>query len=388
MVDLLRQIISIPAVSFQEENRCSFLQKHLESVGIPCLRVGNNLIATQKSYDPDKKTIALDAHIDTVPPSPQYSRDPFDSGKDDNIIYGLGSNDDGGSVVTMIDSFRHFFDKQLPVNLLLVLSCEEEKLGAGGAAGLYGPNGFFRSHHWESKAALTHNDAGTIHSDHINNPHGEFEEQNLNHPDWVIVGEPTGMKVATSERGLLVIDGYAQGRSGHAAREEGINALYIALDDIARIRNHSFERVSERMGKVKCSVTQIEAGSVHNVVPDSCRFVVDVRPTELYTNEEILSELQSLCSSTLTPRRLDNRSSATPKDSRLLQTARVLGLTEFSSPTTSDWMKVGCEAIKMGPGNSARSHRADEYILSEELIQAKAIYIEFIEKFCDGYTLE
>ena len=195
------------------------------------------------------------------------------------------------------------------------------------------------------------------------------------------------MKAATSERGLLVLDGEAHGVSGHAARAEGVNALYIALDDIAALRAHRFTRHSPRMGDVRLNVTQIEAGSAHNVIPDLCRFVVDIRPTEQYTNTEILQELQALCRSSLKARNLANRSSATPEGSPLLAAARALGLEEFSSPTTSDWMRIGCEAIKMGPGDSARSHKADEYILTSEIQQAIETYTEYINNF-HGNTLE
>ena len=182
-----------------------------------------------------------------------------------------------------------------------------------------------------------------------------------------IIGEPTGMKCATSERGLLVIDAEAYGKSGHAARNEGTNALYIALEDIEKLRKHQFTKISPRMGKVNLNVTQINAGTAHNVIPDRCTFVIDIRPTEQYTNEEILEELQSICRSTLKPRNLLNRSSATYEHSQLQRAVEELGIETFSSPTTSDWMRVGCDAIKMGPGESQRSHRKDEFVTIEEI---------------------
>ena len=196
--------------------------------------------------------------------------------------------------------------------------------------------------------------------------------------DLAIIGEPTGMKAATSERGLLVIDATAHGISGHAARNEGKNALYIALDDINRLREHNFSRISPRMGKVNLNITQISAGTAHNVIPDRCDFVIDIRPTEQYTNEEILKGLQDICTSELRPRNLANRSSATFEDSPLQKAAERLGIETFSSPTTSDWMRITCDAIKIGPGDSGRSHKKDEYVLVEEILKGIEAYIEFI----------
>ena len=195
----------------------------------------------------------------------------------------------------------------------------------------------------------------------------------------MIVGDPTGMRVATSERGLLVIDAEAHGVSGHAARNEGKNALYIASEDIDRLRRHTFGRISPRMGKINLNVTQINAGTAHNVIPDSCSFVIDIRPTEQYTNEEILNELQEICESELKPRNLANRSSATYEDSPLQKAAEELNIETFSSPTTSDWMRIGCDAVKMGPGESSRSHRKDEFVLVDEIRKGIETYIEFIK---------
>lgn len=356
MLELLRDIIRIPSLSFEEEKRCTFLHDYLQQIGIHSTRVGNNIIATNEHFDPRKPILALDAHIDTVSPSAQYSRDPYDTGSDDSIIYGLGSNDDGGSVVTMVHTFRHYYCQHLPINLMLVLTCEEERSGPNGASLLYAPDGY-----------LAHN-------------------QLL--PRWVIVGEPTGMRAASSERGLLVIDGEAQGISAHAAHGSGSNAIYTALEDIQTIRNHRFARISTTMGEVRCNVTQICAGSAHNIIPDSCRFVIDIRPTELYANSDLLAELQALCSSRLIARNLSNKSSATYLNSPLLRTLDKLHIDTFSSATTSDWMRIHCDAIKMGPGDTQRSHKADEYILVSELEEALKIYIEFIRTFCDGYTLE
>jgi acetylornithine deacetylase len=374
-VELLREMVAIPSPSFHEDAVCSHISNWLTAKGVEHERVGNNIIA-EHIVDPSKPTLMLCAHIDTVDPCEGYTFDPY---KPENcptdMIQGLGSNDDGASVVSMIAAFRFFSHtigsgagvKNNPShsfgagpspcgqggstvfntctttpNITLVLTCEEERSGKGGMTGLWG--------------------------------------KRLNRIDYAIVGEPTGMKAATSERGLLVIDATARGVSGHAARNEGKNALYIALEDIERLRKHEFTKVSPKMGRVNLNVTQINAGSAHNVIPDRCDFVIDIRPTEQYSNEEILQELQAICESELKPRNLANRSSATKEDSPLQKTAERMGIETFSSATTSDWMRITCDAIKMGPGESTRSHRKDEFVYLDEVRNAIETYIEFIEK--------
>lgn len=343
-VELLKEMISIPSPSFEEDAVCCHVCKWLSDHGVEHRRVGNNIIA-EHIADPTRPTLMLCAHMDTVSPSPEYSFDPY---KPENcpegMVQGLGSNDDGASVVAMIAAYRHFTANAANMkypNLILVLSCEEERSGKNGMTGL-----------WPELAQKV---------------------------DFAIVGEPTGMKAATSERGLLVIDATAHGVSGHAARNEGDNALYKALDDIERLRGHAFEKVSPRMGKVNLNVTQIKAGTAHNVIPDRCDFVIDIRPTEQYSNEEILNELQEICTSELRPRNLVNRSSATFEDSPLQKAAEALEIGTFSSPTTSDWMRITCDAIKMGPGESSRSHKKDEFVFVEEIRKGIETYIEFIK---------
>lgn len=341
-VELLREMVAIPSPSFHEDAVCSHISNWLTAKGVEHERVGNNIIA-EHIVDPSKPTLMLCAHIDTVDPCEGYTFDPY---KPENcptdMIQGLGSNDDGASAVSMIAAFRFFGTRTTIPNITLVLTCEEERSGKGGMTGLWG--------------------------------------KRLNRIDYAIVGEPTGMKAATSERGLLVIDATAHGVSGHAARNEGKNALYIALEDIERLRKHEFTKVSPKMGRVNLNVTQISAGSAHNVIPDRCDFVIDIRPTEQYSNEEILQELQAICKSELKPRNLANRSSATKEDSPLQKTAERMGIETFSSATTSDWMRITCDAIKMGPGESTRSHRKDEFVYIDEVRNAIEIYIEFIEK--------
>ena len=374
-VELLKEMIAIPSPSFSEGDVCSHICNWLTSKGVSHERVGNNIIAEHVT-DPSDPTLMLCAHIDTVSPCEEYSFDPYmPENSPEGIIQGLGSNDDGASVVSMIATYRFFSHaigsgagvKNNPShsfgagpspcgqggstvfntcpttpNITLVLTCEEERSGKGGMTGLWG--------------------------------------KRLNRIDYAIVGEPTGMKAATSERGLLVIDATAHGISGHAARNEGKNALYIALEDIERLRKHEFSKVSPKMGKVNLNVTQINAGSAHNVIPDRCDFVIDIRPTEQYSNEEILHELQEICESELKPRNLANRSSATHEGSPLQRVAEKLGIETFSSATTSDWMRITCDAIKMGPGESTRSHRKDEFVYIDEIKNAIETYIEFIEK--------
>ena len=345
---LLKEMIAIPSTSFNEDAVCSHISRWMDERGIAHERIGNNIIA-EHICDPAAPTLMLCAHIDTVEACEGYSFNPY--GPEvctDGLVQGLGSNDDGASVVSMIAAYRANQNK----NLVLVLTCEEERSGKDGMTGLWGNRICARK---DAKDGCTP-------------------------VNFALVGEPTGMKAAIAERGLLVIDAVAEGVSGHAARNEGVNALYIALEDIQALRNHIFKKVSSRMGKVNLNVTQINAGTAHNVIPDRCSFVIDIRPTEQYTNQEILDELQAICKSKLTPRNLLNQSSATFEDSPLQKVAEELGIETFSSPTTSDWMRISCDAIKMGPGDSARSHKKDEYVTVEEIRGGIKTYIEFIER--------
>lgn len=348
-VELLKEMIAIHSPSFEEDAVCGHVCKWLTDHGVEHRRVGNNIIA-EHIADPTRPTLMLCAHMDTVSPSPEYSFDPYKPENcPEDMVQGLGSNDDGASVVAMIAAYRYFTANAANMkypNLILVLSCEEERSGKNGMTGL-----------WPELAQKV---------------------------DFAIVGEPTGMKAATSERGLLVIDATAHGVSGHAARNEGENALYRALEDIERLRGHVFEKVSPRMGKVNLNVTQIKAGTAHNVIPDRCDFVIDIRPTEQYSNEEILNELQEICTSELKPRNLANRSSATFEDSPLQKAAEALGIGTFSSPTTSDWMRITCDAIKMGPGESSRSHKKDEFVFVREIEDGIHTYIRFIDYLKDS----
>ena len=350
-VELLKRMIAIPSLSFQEEERSAFLFSELtrraEEASAQCgkivvERLYNNIILYKENFCSGKPVLMLNSHIDTVPPAAAYTFDPFSPFEKDGAVYGLGTNDDGASVVSQIETFFHLAqDNTLAVNLMLVLSAEEERSGASGMA--------------------------------------KFVEEFPLQPDFAIIGEPTGMEAAVAERGLLVLDGTATGVSGHAARNEGVNALYIALDDINVLRNFKFEKKSPLMGDVKLTVTQMNCGTAHNVVPAEATFVVDIRPTEQYSNLEILELLQNQVKSQLKARNLKNRSSATPQEHMLMQTVEELGIVKQISATTSDWMKIPYPAIKMGPGQSARSHKADEFIKIEEIQGAIEGYINFIK---------
>ena len=348
---MLEEMISIPSVTFNEEKVADYLYNYLSSgcsssCSFNVLRIANNIAAIASDYDASLPTLMLNAHCDTVSPAASYTLPPFEATVKDGNIYGLGSNDDGGSVVCLIQTFLHFVDgakTSSKMNIILLISAEEERSGEKGIA-----------------FALE-----------------ELGKKGIS-PDFAIIGEPTSMKAAVAERGLLVLDGTAEGVSGHAARNEGVNAIYKALEDIEKLRSFTFSKKSERMGDVKLSVTQINAGTAHNVVPDKCTFVVDIRPTEMYTNKEILELLQNEVGSELKARNLKNRTSATPSGHILLETVGKCGIETFISPTTSDWMKICIPSIKMGPGDSSRSHKADEFIKIEELQEGIGTYINFI----------
>ncbi len=345
--NLLRKLVSIRSFSGEEQQRVHYLTQFFNDQGVAVERYGNNMVMRTLHQDASKPTLMLNSHLDTVQPTQGYRFDPFNPPHSTTQINGLGSNDAGASVVAMIMTFLHYCGEVLPFNLLLALSTEEENSGPGGMHLLW--------HELKEMVAMA------------------------------IIGEPTGMRAAIAERGLLVIDAEAHGMSGHAARDEGVNALYIALEDIATLRSVKFDRISPTMGEVKLTVTQIQAGTQHNVVPDRCRFVADIRPTEQYSNSEIMELLQPQVKSRLTARSLTNRSSATPADHQLMHCIGALGIESYTSPTTSDWMRITCPAVKMGPGESARSHQADEYVLIEELEQGIKGYIAFISQLKEQY---
>jgi len=342
-ISLLREVVSTPSVSGEENEVSNLLCNYLSSKRCTPERIYNNIIVNSKKYDSTKKILMLNSHMDTVKPLSSYTFDPYDPHTDSEKIFGLGSNDAGASLVSMIQTFLFYEerDEKLPFNLMLLISAEEETSGKRGI-----------------KLALRH----------------------IMRPDCAIVGEPTSMNMAIGERGLLVVDALAKGVCGHAARNEGLNAIMIALDDINWLKDYKFPLISEKMGEVRCSVTQIEAGTQHNVIPDNCKFVIDIRPTDCYTNNDIMEILKAHMKSELKARSLTNKSSLTPYDHPLIEAAEACGIKTYISPTTSDWMRLDFPAVKMGPGDSSRSHRADEFVWTQEIKDGIEGYIKLISK--------
>jgi acetylornithine deacetylase len=341
-IELLIQLIQTQSFSREEASTAAILEQFLTQHGIPVQRRGNNVWATSRDMDPHKPTILLNSHHDTVKPGVAWTYPPFGAVVEGDKLTGLGSNDAGASAVSLLAVFRYFYDQQTAFNLICAITAEEEVSGANGV-----------------KSILP--ELGTI--------------------DLGIVGEPTGMNAAIAEKGLLVLDGVALGRTGHAARNEGDNALYKVLDDINWLRTFQFPKVSEMLGPVKMTVTQISAGTQHNVVPDECRYVVDVRPTECYTNEEILEIIRANVQANITPRSTHLQSSGLALEHPIVRKAVAMGKTTYGSPTLSDQALMRFPTLKMGPGDSARSHAPDEYILLSEIRAGIADYIELLTGF-------
>jgi len=337
---LLKELISIPSLSGEERGCADALSDYLLEKGVNVIRTGNNIIALSNSFDQGRKTVLLNSHIDTVAPSESYTFDPFVPREDGDRIGGLGSNDAKASVVSLTETFLFFEENDyLDINLILILSAEEENSGERGIS-----------------LALSV-------SPQI---------------DCAVVGEPTGMKMAVAEKGLIVVDAVAKGKSGHAARGEGVNAIDIAIEDIMWLNSYDFQKKSPLTGNIRCTVTGINAGKQHNVIPDRCSFMIDIRTNEMYLNEEIMDILSTNMKSELKARSLKHKSSSVPQNHPLIKCAEKLGVKTFVSPTTSDWMRLNFPAIKMGPGDSSRSHSADEFILKGELSDGIERYIDFI----------
>jgi acetylornithine deacetylase len=343
--DLLRQLVRTPSFSRQENGAANLVAGFLADRGVACRRKGNNVWAFNLHADPARETLLLNSHLDTVSPNGGYTRDPFDGQIEGGRLYGLGSNDAGASVVSLIAAFLHFYDKMdLKYNLALALTAEEECSGSGGTGGIESI--------WP--------DLGPIAA--------------------AIVGEPTGLRMAVAERGLMVLDCMASGRAGHAARGEGINAIYRALPDIEWFRDFHFPKVSPLLGEVGMAVTVIGAGTQHNVVPAECTFAVDVRLNELYTHQEVLDIVREHVQCRVTPRSTRLRPSSIAPDHPLAAAGRSLGLESFGSPTLSDQALIPVPSLKLGPGLSERSHSADEYVELAEIEAAIDTYIRLLGK--------
>lgn len=339
-IALLSKLISIESFSKQEDGTATALTDFFQSENVPTRRKGNNIWAVNKHFSKSKPTILLNSHHDTVKPNPGYTRNPFQPDVEDNKLFGLGSNDAGGPLVALISTFLHFYDRaDLKYNLILAATAEEEISGTGGIESIW---------------------------------------SDLKPIDCAIVGEPTLCEMAIAEKGLMVLDCVAKGVPGHAAREEGVNAIYNALKDIEWFRTYQFPRKSEVLGKMKMTVTIIHAGSQHNVVPSECKFTVDVRVTDAYTLEETLLLIKNSVSCDVTPRSLRIRPSGIDHDHPLVVSANKLGLRLYGSPTTSDQALIPAPSVKIGPGDSARSHSADEYIGLDEIGKGIDTYISLL----------
>jgi acetylornithine deacetylase len=339
---LLKALIAIPSFSKEEEKTADAIEAYLKSKGVPARRLLNNVWATNRHYDAAKPTILLNSHHDTVRPNKAYTLNPFGPIEKDGKLYGLGSNDAGGCLVSLIETFLFYYDStDLAYNLLLAATAEEEISGHNGI---------------------------------------ELLLPSLGKIEFGIVGEPTKMQLAVAEKGLLVLDCVAQGKAGHAAREEGENAIYKALTDIEWFRAYRAPKVSELLGPVKLSVTVIDTdNNAHNVVPSQCHFVVDVRVNELYSFEELLGVIRANVGCEVVPRSLRMRSSSIPVDHPIVQSGIQLGRHCFGSPTTSDKALMPFPTLKTGPGDSARSHTADEYIFVAEIAEGIKGYIDLLK---------
>ena len=346
-IELLQRLIATPSLSGEEGATADILAAELTERGVEVRRHHNNVWALSRGFDAKKPTLMLNSHQDTVKPSAAYTRNPFEPTIEEGKLYGLGSNDAGASLVALLTTFCNNYDTSaLPYNLLLALTAEEENMGERGMRSLL--------------------------------PH--LAEQGIK-VDMVLVGEPTSMEAATAERGLVVLDCVAHGKSGHAARNEGENAIYKAMCDIERLRNYHFERCSEQLGEIKISVTQISAGTQHNIIPDECRYVVDVRTTDAYSNKEVVALLQGAIEGEAKPRSTRVRASAIALDHPLVVAAKAIGRKTFLSPTTSDRaIMQGLAALKMGVGESSRSHTADEYVLLSEIEEGITIYQQLLDE--------
>lgn len=345
-VALLSRLISIQSLSREEDKAADAIADFLHHHAIKPERFLNNIWTINKHYDDSKPTLLLNSHHDTVKPNKGYTLDPFSPTVKDDKLYGLGSNDAGGCLVSLLTTFIHFYDKEnLPFNLLLAATAEEEISGSNGIEAL------LQEEHFSQYK---------IHSG--------------------IVGEPTLLNMAVAEKGLLVLDCTAYGKAGHAARDEGENAIYKAMKDIDWFRNYRFDKVSPLLGPMKMSVTIINAGSQHNVVPHECIFTVDVRVNELYTFEEVLDIIRQHTTCNVQPRSTRLRSTSISLSHPLVKAGSSLGKTSYGSPTTSDKALMPFPTLKIGPGDSARSHTADEFIYLDEIKNGIHFYIQLLER--------
>lgn len=341
---LLKQLISTQSFSREENLTGDILEEFFRERNMPFRRKINNLWARNKHFNAELPTVLLNSHHDTVKPNPSWTFNPFEPLEKDGKLYGLGSNDAGGCLVSLLATFCYFYYRSdLTFNVLFVASAEEEVSGANGLELL-------------------------------------LKENDLPEISFAIVGEPTEMHLAIAEKGLMVVDCTAEGKAGHAAREEGENAIYKAIRDINWIQNYEFPKVSEVLGKMKMSVTIINAGKQHNVVPDTCTFTIDCRVTEQYTLEETLTTIQQNIESEASARSIRLKPSSISMEHPIVQAGLAMGRKTYGSPTTSDQAVLDCQSLKMGPGHSGRSHTADEFIYLDEIEEGIDLYIKMLGK--------
>ena len=343
-VQLLKKLIATPSVSRNEKDAADIMEQTIRSYGFEPQREANNLWIIDPHYDESRPTLLLNAHIDTVKPVASWSRDPFSPDVEDGVLYGLGSNDCGGGLCSLLQIFRMLTEKPQSYNLIYLASAEEEVSGKDGIT-----------------RALPL----------------------LPHIDLAIVGEPTGMNPAVAEKGLMVLDVIAHGKSGHAARNEGVNAIYEALDDMRWIRDYKFEKVSEFLGPTKMTLTVVNAGTQHNVIPDKCTMLVDIRTNEFYDNEEVYEFIRQHLKSEVKAHSFRLKSSRIDPEHPLIRKCVAMGMKPFGSPTLSDQALMHFPSFKLGPGESSRSHSANEFIRISEIRDAIAKY----ETLLDGAAI-
>lgn len=342
-ITLLRSLIQTPSFSKEEAKTADLLVSFIEKeTGGTCHRQGNNVWIYNQNYSDEKPTILLNSHHDTVHPNPAYTRDPFAPDIEGDKLYGLGSNDAGGCLVSLLFTFLHFYPMDhLKYNVCFAATAEEEISGEDGLESIL--------------------------------PH-------LGCLDFAIVGEPTLMDMAIAERGLMVLDCIAEGKAGHAARNEGINAIYQAIEDIQWFQKFKFPKISKLFGPISMNVTVIKAGTQHNVVPAHCHYTVDIRVTDAYKNEEVLETVRSHVSSKVVPRSTRLKPSSIPEDHPIVMAGKAIGRKTYGSPTTSDQAVLDIPSLKMGPGDSARSHMADEYIYLNEITNGIELYKQILKE--------
>lgn len=342
-LSLLKKLIAIPSFSSEEDKTALLITAWFNENNIPFKRENNNVWAYNFHFDDTKPTLLLNSHHDTVNPNQGYTLDPFAATIEDGKLFGLGSNDAGGCLVSLLATFTYFYKKEnLSHNIVMVASAEEESSG---------PNGL--------NSVLKH----------------------LPELDCAIVGEPTEMQLAIAEKGLLVLDVIVPGTASHAAHPNDDNPIYNTLAVIEWFKNHSFEKVSEVLGPVKMTVTQINAGKQHNVVPSECHLVIDIRVNDKYSNQEILNTVIENVKANITPRSMHLNASAIDKNHLLVQSGIALGRKTYGSPTLSDQSVLSCQSLKLGPGNSLRSHTANEFIFINEIEEGIELYIKILSSF-------